>query len=98
MIAADPAAVFDLPQQLQPYQEGRVEGVAKPTAGAWRAGSVVWNRGAWEGARSHCFASFSFFATTRLFFAGVTAEQPAGWVCVEPGQPGVWANLSLGAR
>lgn len=43
-----PAAVFDLPQQLQPYQEGRIEGVAPPTAGVWRAGSVIWNRRSWD--------------------------------------------------
>jgi hypothetical protein len=69
-----PAAIFDLPQQLQPYQEGRLEGVSPPSRGVWRAGSVVWNRLAWE---------------------NVTAEQPAGWVCVQPGRPGVWSNLSL---
>ena len=69
-----PAAVFDLPVELQPYQEGRIEGMRPPAAGIWRAGSVVWNRAAWD---------------------NVTADQPVGWVCVQPGQPGRWANLSL---
>jgi len=68
------AAVYDLPQQLQPYQEGRIEGLAPPTVGVWRAGSVVYNRGAWE---------------------NVTRGQPVGWVCVDAGTPGVWANLSV---
>jgi hypothetical protein len=71
---AQPAAVFDLPVQLQPFQEGRIEGVAPPAAGVWRAGSVVYNRRAWQ---------------------NVTEGQPVGWVCMEPGRPGVWANMSL---
>lgn len=45
---ADPAGVFDLPMQLQPYQEGRIEAVAPPSKGRWRAGSVVWNRAVWD--------------------------------------------------
>lgn len=44
---AGTSAAFDLPPQLQPFQVGRVESVAPPTAGAWRAGQVVWNRRAW---------------------------------------------------
>ena len=67
------SAVFDLPQQLQPFQVGRVERVAAPTTGTWRAGSVVHNRKAW---------------------AGVSAEEPVGWVCEMPGTPGVWQNMS----
>ena len=43
-----PAAVYDLPQQLQPYQAGRIEAVAPPTVGMWRAGSIVYNRLAWS--------------------------------------------------
>ena len=67
------SAVFDLPQQLQPFQIGCVEGVEPPTAGTWRAGSVVHNRGAW---------------------AGISAEQPAAWLCESPGTPGRWRNTS----
>jgi len=53
-----------------------VERVAPPTAGVWRAGSIVFNRKAWDSNVS-------------------TTQQPVGWVCVTPGRPGVWANLSL---
>ena len=72
----NPAAVFDLPQQLQPFQEGRVEGVAPPSRGVWRAGSIVFNRRAWDSNVS-------------------STQQPVGWVCVTPGRPGIWKNLSL---
>ena len=72
----EPASVFDLPQQLQPFQEGRIEGVEPPSAGVWRAGSVVYNRRAWD-------ANVS------------SSSQPLGWVCVAPGRPGVWENLSV---
>jgi hypothetical protein len=45
---AGTSAVFDLPSQLQPFQiGGRVEVIAPPTKGAWRAGAVVWNRHVW---------------------------------------------------
>ena len=47
------SAVFDLPQQLQPFQTGRVEGVAAPTAGTWRVGGIVYNRRAWSGIDTH---------------------------------------------
>ena len=35
----------DLPEQLRPYQVGRVEGDAPPEKGIWPAGAIVWNRG-----------------------------------------------------
>ena len=34
----------DLPEQLRPYQVGRVESEHAPTTGVWAAGAVVWNR------------------------------------------------------
>ena len=34
----------DLPEQLRPYQTGRVEADAPPRSGQWAAGAVLWNR------------------------------------------------------
>ena len=34
----------ELPEQLRPYQLGRVEATAAPKHGLWRAGAVVWHR------------------------------------------------------
>ena len=37
------AGQTDLPEQLRPYQVGRVEAERAPTTGVWAAGALVWN-------------------------------------------------------
>ena len=65
----------DLPEQLRPYQAGRVEADAPPRTGMWKGGATVWNRAVTEGGTAD-------------------GARPLGWVCVAPGTPGTWRNIT----
>ena len=62
----------DLPEQLRPYQLGRVEAAAAPKHGLWRAGAVVWHR-------LPTGASLAGPAAPPLGYLCVEAGQPGVW-------------------
>ena len=70
-----------LPEQLRPYQTNPVRMPAPPALGVWRKGQRVWNDFLAAGPGSA--------------EEGTPPAEEFGWICVEGGTPGKWANISL---